>query len=252
MTARLDDSIALVTGAANGIGRATALRLARDGARLALLDLEAGPLADVADEVRAAGGEVLEMEADCTSDGQVEDAVARIRDRFGRIDVLVNNVGQSGRERAREFHESDPEVWRFVLEVSLMSTLRVTRLIVGEMRERRRGRIINMSSISAHYGDVGLADYAAAKMGVIGFTRSLARELAPFQVTVNAISPGAIRTRAHDRLPKEVIDKVRNSVPMGWVGEPEDIAHTVAFLASDEARYITGQTLLVDGGRWML
>jgi acetoacetyl-CoA reductase/3-oxoacyl-[acyl-carrier protein] reductase len=99
---------------------------------------------------------------------------------------------------------------------------------------------------------VGFVDYAAAKMGVVGFTRSLARELAPFHVNVNAVCPGAIRTRAHDRLPKEVIDKVRNSVPMGYVAEPEDVAGVVAFLASDDARYITGQSILIDGGRWMI
>ena len=124
--------------------------------------------------------------------------------------------------------------------------------VVEEMRGRRSGRIINMSTESAFYGDVGFVDYAAAKMGVVGFTRSLARELAPFQINVNAVCPGAIRTRAHDRLPKEVIDKVRNSVPMGYVAEPDDVAGVVAFLASDDARYITGQSILIDGGRWMI
>jgi NAD(P)-dependent dehydrogenase (short-subunit alcohol dehydrogenase family) len=139
-----------------------------------------------------------------------------------------------------------------VIEVSLVATMRATRLAVEEMRERRSGRIVNMSTESAFYGDVGFVDYAAAKMGVIGFTRSLARELAPFHVNVNAVCPGAIRTRAHDRLPREVIDKVRNSVPMGYVAEPEDVAGVVAFLASDDARYITGQSILIDGGRWMI
>ena len=120
------------------------------------------------------------------------------------------------------------------------------------MRARGAGRIVNMSTESAFYGDVGMVDYAAAKMGVIGFTRSLARELAPFRVNVNAVAPGAIRTRAHDRLPRDVIDKVRQSVPMGFVAEPEDVAGVVAFLVSDDARYVTGQTLLIDGGRWMI
>jgi NAD(P)-dependent dehydrogenase (short-subunit alcohol dehydrogenase family) len=120
------------------------------------------------------------------------------------------------------------------------------------MRERQGGKIVNMSSESALFGDTGLADYAAAKMGVIGFTRSLARELAPFRVNVNVVCPGAIRTRAHDRLPKEVIDRVRNSVPMGYVAEPEDVGNVVAFLASEDSRYITGQSILIDGGRWMV
>jgi NAD(P)-dependent dehydrogenase (short-subunit alcohol dehydrogenase family) len=109
-----------------------------------------------------------------------------------------------------------------------------------------------MSSESAFYGDVGLVDYCSAKMGVVGFTRSLARELAPFRINVNVVCPGAIRTRAHDRLPPEVIDKVRSSVPMGYVAEPVDVGNVVAFLASEDARYITGQSILIDGGRWMI
>jgi NAD(P)-dependent dehydrogenase (short-subunit alcohol dehydrogenase family) len=249
---RLAGRIALVTGAANGIGRASAIRLAREGADLALVDREGDALHAVAREIEAAGRQVLPFTADWTDAGAVGEAFAAIRQRFGRIDILFNNVGQSARERASEFHVSTEETWRFVIEVSLLATMRATRLAVEEMRSRRRGRIVNMSTESAFYGDVGFADYAAAKMGVVGFTRSLARELAPFHVNVNAVCPGAIRTRAHDRLPREVIDKVRNSVPMGYVAEPEDVAGVVAFLASDDARYITGQSILIDGGRWMI
>jgi NAD(P)-dependent dehydrogenase (short-subunit alcohol dehydrogenase family) len=249
---RLAGRIALVTGAANGIGRASAIRLAREGADLALVDREGDALHAVAREIEAAGRQVLPFTADWTDAGAVGEAFAAIRQRFGRIDILFNNVGQSARERASEFHVSAEETWRFVIEVSLLATMRATRLVVEEMRSRRRGRIVNMSTESAFYGDVGFADYAAAKMGVVGFTRSLARELAPFHVNVNAVCPGAIRTRAHDRLPREVIDKVRNSVPMGYVAEPEDVAGVVAFLASDDARYITGQSILIDGGRWMI
>jgi NAD(P)-dependent dehydrogenase (short-subunit alcohol dehydrogenase family) len=252
VTDRFADRIALVTGAANGIGRASALRLAREGADLVVVDREGDTLQGVAREIEAAGRRVLPITADWTDPGAVEAAFAAIRQRFGRIDILFNNVGQSARERATEFHLSEEATWRFVIEVSLLATMRATRLAVEEMRSRRSGRIVNMSTESAFYGDVGFADYAAAKMGVVGFTRSLARELAPFRVNVNAVCPGAIRTRAHDRLPKEVIDKVRNSVPMGYVAEPEDVAGVVAFLASDDARYITGQSILIDGGRWMI
>ena len=249
---RLSGRIAMVTGAANGIGRASALRLAREGAELVLIDREADPLHEAARAVEAAGRPALPIVADWTDAGAVRDAMTVARSRFERIDILFNNVGQSARERASEFHLSAEETWRFVLEVSLLTTMRATRLVVEEMRARRSGRIVNMSTESAFYGDVGFVDYAAAKMGVVGFTRSLARELAPFQINVNAVCPGAIRTRAHDRLPREVIDKVRTSVPMGYVAEPEDVAGVVAFLASDDARYITGQSILIDGGRWMV
>ncbi len=249
---RLSGRIAVVTGAANGIGRASALRLAREGADLAVVDREGEALHAVGRAIEELGRPALAITADWTDAVAVREAFAAIRRRFGRIDILFNNVGQSARERATEFHMSEEETWRFVIEVSLVATMRATRLAVEEMRARRSGRIVNMSTESAFYGDVGFVDYAAAKMGVVGFTRSLARELAPYQINVNAVCPGAIRTRAHDRLPKEVIDRVRTSVPMGYVAEPEDVAGVVAFLASDDARYITGQSILIDGGRWMI
>ena len=249
---RLAGRIAVVTGAANGIGRASALRLAREGAHLAVVDREGEALLAVGRDIEELGRPALAITADWTDAVAVREAFAAIRGRFGRIDILFNNVGQSARERATEFHLSEEETWRFVIEVSLLTTMRATRLAVEEMRARKSGRIVNMSTESAFYGDVGFVDYAAAKMGVVGFTRSLARELAPYQINVNAVCPGAIRTRAHDRLPVEVIDRVRTSVPMGYVAEPEDVAGVVAFLASDDARYITGQSILIDGGRWMI
>jgi NAD(P)-dependent dehydrogenase (short-subunit alcohol dehydrogenase family) len=250
--ARFVGKVVLVSGAANGIGRATALRFSREGAQVVAVDREEDALDSVADLIERQGHRVLPLVADWTDASVVREAFAAARREFGRIDILFNNVGQSARERASEFHLSEEETWRFVVEVSLLATMRATREVVEEMRARRSGRIVNMSSESAFYGDIGFVDYAAAKMGVVGFTRSLARELAPFQVNVNVVCPGAIRTRAHDRLPKEVIDKVRNSVPMGYVAEPDDVAGVVAFLASDDARYVTGQSILIDGGRWMV
>ncbi|MBI4011337.1 MAG: SDR family oxidoreductase [Candidatus Rokubacteria bacterium] len=252
MRGKLADKIAVVTGAANGIGRASAIRMAREGADLAILDLERDALERAAAEIRACGRKALALEADCSSGEAVTRAFDAIGKSYGHVDVLFNNVGQSARERASEFWQSEPDTWRFVVGVSLFSTMLCTRQVVGQMRERRAGKIINMSSASAFFGDTGLVDYSAAKMGVVGFTRALARELAPFHVNVNAVCPGAIRTRAHERLPPEVIDRIRYAVPMGYIAEPEDIAGVVAFLASEDSRYVTGQSILIDGGRWMI
>lgn len=239
---RFAGRVVMITGAANGIGAATARRFRDEGARLALIDLEPIGIAD--DDA------TLVMRGDCTDAGVIAGFHATAVARFGAIDVLFNNVGQSARERASPFHESEEATWRFVLEVSLLSAMRLSRLVAPAMRERG-GRIVNMSSDAAFAGDAGIVDYAAAKMGIVGFTRALARELAPHGVTVNAVAPGAIRTRAHDRLTPAVIDHIRGTTPAGYVAEPEDVAGVVAFLASDDARYITGQTLLIDGGRWM-
>jgi NAD(P)-dependent dehydrogenase (short-subunit alcohol dehydrogenase family) len=240
----------VITGAAHGIGAATAARFLAEGAQVAAIDREADGFAEL--QPQAQDGRLLAVAGDCTDAAALADFHARTLAAFGSIDVLFNNVGQSGRERAAEFYASSEEVWRFVLEVSLFAAMRLSRLVVPGMRERGRGRIVNMSSDAAFVGDVGLVDYAAAKMGVVGFTRALARELAPFGVTVNAVAPGAIRTRAHDKLAPEVIDRIKAGAPAGFIAEPEDVAGCVAFLASDDARYVTGQTLLIDGGRWMV
>lgn len=243
MQTRFHDRVVVVTGGGQGIGAATALRFAQEGARVAVMDL------DCADVAR---GVALAVDGDCTDADKVAAFFDRVEAQLGPVDVLFNNVGQSARDKGGPFVDSEEATWRFVLEVSLLTAMRAARRIAPGMRARGRGRIVNMSSDAAFVGDAGLADYASAKMGVVGFTRALARELAPHGVTVNTVCPGAIRTRAHEQIKPEVLDRIRAGTPAGFIGEPADVAALVAFLASDEARFITGQSILIDGGRWML
>lgn len=249
---RLEGKLAVVTGAANGIGRATALRFASEGANVAILDLDEKGLEGTAEAARKAGAKALTIAIDCTDEKLVEQAFKKIYGEFGFVDILMNNVGQSARQRASEFYASSSEVWRFVLEVSLLSTMISSRQVVPSMREAGRGKIVNVASNAGMAGEIGLSEYAAAKMGVIGFTRSLARELAPFKVNVNAVCPGVTKTRVLDAIPEDILAEIRKSIPLGFFAEPEDIAATAAFLASDDSRYMTGQSVVVDGGRWMI
>ncbi len=236
--------VAIVTGAANGIGEACARRLAAEGARLAVIDREPVGWLNA--------GQGFVMAGDCTDAAVLCRFVSGAEEALGPPDILINNVGQSARERGSLFAESEEPVWRFVLEVSLLTAMRLTRMVVPGMQQRGFGRVVNMSSDAALAGDAGLVDYVTAKMGVIGFTRALAREVAAQGITVNAVAPGAIRTRAHDALLPETLDRIRAGTPAGFIAEPEDVAGLVAYLASREARFVTGQTILIDGGRWML
>ncbi len=242
----------MVTGGANGIGRACALRLAAEGAALAVIDLEPAPLDDLRVEVEAAGGTLFARAADCTDLDAVLGFVADAEREYGRIDVLLNNVGQGARERKSSFLDSDEAVWRFVIEINLFTTMRFTRAVAPGMVARNSGRVINMSSESAVIGPAGSHDYSAAKAGILGFTKAVASEFAPHGVTVNAICPGPVMTRALERSAGDHVKKAMASIPVGFVGTPEDIAPMVALLASDEGRFITGQTIMVNGGRWWL
>jgi acetoacetyl-CoA reductase/3-oxoacyl-[acyl-carrier protein] reductase len=249
---RLEGKTAVVTGAGRGIGRACATCLAFEGAHLVLLEKDETPLEEAAEAIRELGAHALPLRVDCTDEKEVEKAFAVAKSRAGQIDILVNNVGQSARERSSEFWQSKPEVWRFVLNVSLFSTLLCSRQIVPDMRRRGSGKIVNISSHVAFTGKTGSADYAAAKMGVVGFTRSLARELAPHGVTVNAVCPGVVQTRVLDRLSEEAVADLRRSVPMQRFAQPAEIGRAVVFFASSDSDFITGQSIIVDGGQWMV
>jgi NAD(P)-dependent dehydrogenase (short-subunit alcohol dehydrogenase family) len=248
----LQGKIAVVTGAANGIGRAISLRFAREGADVGLFDLDPGGLGGVHEEVIQIGRRACAVRANCADQKDVERAFKMVRDELGPIDILVNNVGQSARERTSEFASSDLGTLDFLLTVNLKSCIVCSRQVVDEMRTRLTGKIVNITSESAVNGSLRTWDYSAAKAGVIGFTRSIARELAPFGINVNAIAPGITRTRALEQLPADLIKRVVAAIPSGRMGEPDDVANAVAFFASDQSAYVTGQTLLVNGGNWFL
>lgn len=243
------DKVVVVTGAANGIGRATAGLFAAKGARVVAMDLEAPALDETLRSLNGDVGRHMAMCLDLTDRTRVRAAFEHIHSEMGQIDVLVNNVGQSAREQGSDFAVSDPEVWDFVINVSMMTTMMCSRLAVPGMLKRGMGRIVNIASDSALNGDIRVADYVTAKSGVMGFTRAIARELAKDGINVNCVCPGPIKTRMMERLPPETLQAATRSIPVGHLGEPEDIANAVVFLASDAARYITGQSLFVNGGR---
>lgn len=239
---------AIVSAAASGICRATALRLAAQGAEVACLDI--GDVSATVDEIRAAGGTATGWQLDVGDRAAVVATFAAIEAAQGPTDVLVNGVGMSAAGfGGGEFWCSEPETWDRVIDLSLKSTMHCTRQIVPGMRERRRGAVVNIASVSFLMPTPTFGDYAAAKAGVVGFTRVLAIELAPFGVRVNAVSPGPIETAATKRHPEATRQRVLATIPLGHYGQPEDVAAAITFLASDDARFITAQNLVVGGGR---
>jgi acetoacetyl-CoA reductase/3-oxoacyl-[acyl-carrier protein] reductase len=253
---RLEGRNAIVTGGANGIGRGCALRLAAEGANVAIIDLDGEAVGAVGAEIRKLGVGAFAIAGDCCNAQIAAKFVGQAESTIGPADILINNVGQSAREKQGPFLTSEESTWRFVMEINLFTTMRFSRLVAPGMSARKHGRIINMSSESAFVGGAGSHDYAAAKMAIIGFTRSLARQLAEYNITVNAICPGVTRTRAIENAVasghRDVVDRARAEVLLGRIGEPEDIAAMAALLASEEGRFITGQSILVNGGRWMI
>ena len=245
----LDGKCALVTGASRGIGRAVALKLASEGAKVALnfAGNEAAANA-VRQEIEAAGGEAILVKADVSDEAAVQDMVQKTADAFGRIDILVNNAGITRDGLLARMKEED---WDAVLSTNLKGVFLTTKAAAKLMMKQRAGRIVNMASVVGVTGNAGQANYSAAKAGVIGFTKTIARELASRGITANAVAPGFIDTDMTSALSDKAKEAALAGIPLGRMGQPDDIAAAVLFLVSDQASYITGQVLNVDGGMVM-
>jgi 3-oxoacyl-[acyl-carrier protein] reductase len=245
----LSGKAALVTGASRGIGREIALELARQGANLAVnySGSEAKAI-EVVDEIKALGREAFAVKCDVSNSAEVADMVKAAIDRFGRLDILVNNAGITKDNLLMRMKE---EEWDDVISINLKGVFLCTKAVTRQMMKQRQGRIINIASIVGVSGNPGQANYVAAKAGVIGLTKTTAKELASRNITVNAIAPGFITTDMTDKLPEEVKTEMLKQIPLARFGEPKDIAKVTAFLASDDAAYMTGQTLHIDGGMVM-
>jgi NAD(P)-dependent dehydrogenase (short-subunit alcohol dehydrogenase family) len=240
---------AVVTGGASGIGRSICLRLARDGADVAVLDLDAAGAGRVGEEVRAAGRRALAVEADVASWAAVARAVAEVHRQLGRVQILINDAGIAG---FTPFLEMTEAAWDGMIAVHLKGTFNCSRALLPDMVAAGWGRIVNVSSGAAFTGGPGLVHYAAAKAGMLGFTRCLAREVGPHGVTVNAIAPGVIDTPMLRRsgFPESALAAIVSHTPVGRMGTPDDVAAACAYLVSEEAGFVTGQVVCPSGGEF--
>ena len=244
-----DGRVAVVTGGGRGIGRAVALRLANDGANVAISYRSNDQAAEAAaEEARAAGARCEIFKGDVASPDDVEALVKGVIDAFGRIDILVNNAGLTRDNLMMRMKE---EEFDDVLNTNLKGTYLCTRAVLRPMIRARWGRIVNISSVVGLVGNAGQANYAASKAGIIGFTKSVAREVAQRGITANVVAPGYVETELTGSLPEKIKDQIRDQVPAGRFGEAGEVAEVVAFLAGEGAGYVTGQTVAVDGGMTM-
>jgi len=244
----LKEKVALVTGAAQGIGKAVALMLARHGADVIVADVNLEKAAETAREVEAIGRGAMAVKVDVTRLSDVEQMVESALGRFGKIDILVNNAGIARDKLILRMTEED---WDTVLDVNLKGTFNCTKAVIKHMSKQRSGKIVNIASVVGEMGNAGQANYSASKAGVIGLTKTIAREFAQRGINVNAIAPGYIQTPMTDGLPDKAKEELKRMIPMERLGQPEDVAHAVLFLVSEASSYVTGQVLNVNGGIYM-
>ncbi|MBI2312404.1 MAG: 3-oxoacyl-ACP reductase FabG [Betaproteobacteria bacterium] len=242
---KLRDKVCIITGAGRGIGRGIALGFAREGAKVIGCDINQGWIDDPVKEIRAGGGEAAGFRVDVTDSGAVGAMVKAVKEKYGRIDVLVNNAGIVMDAQIKSMTE---EQWGRVIAVNLTGTYNCTRAVVDTMIAQRAGAILNVSSIVGLYGNFGQTNYAATKFGVIGMMKSWARELGRHNVRANAICPGFIDTPILNSIPEKVLQAQVQKIPMQRMGRPEEVAKAAAFLCSDEASYVNGAVLEVSGG----
>lgn len=241
---KLDGKVAIITGGAGGIGFGTAKRFLQDGAKVVICDMRQESI-DKAVAQLSEFGEVSGYVTDITDRAQCDDLAKAVAEKYGQIDILINNAGIT---KDAQFYKMADEDFYSVVQVNLFGTYNISKAVVPYMMERRYGKIINASSIACIKGNFGQSNYASSKAAIISFTRSLGRELGKYNINVNAIAPGFIRTSMTDKIPPDIMKQKIDSIPLHRTGEVEDIAAAYAFLASDEASFINATTLIVDGG----